>query len=243
MFVRLFLLLVLVGALMWFVSRLGRSTPQNRSKILKLGALYGGGIILLLLIVTGKLPALFALLVAAIPWIQRIIMVRSAYQTFKSFKGGPVPGSKPGQTSSVNSKILKMELNHDNGTITGSVLTGNYKGSSLDDLSIEQLAELMNYCRKKDAQSASLLETYLDRMRTDEWTEYVQSHADEQSTMADSDDMTREEALQVLGLEENASEQEIIEAHRVLMQRNHPDRGGSTWLAARINRAKDILLS
>jgi len=80
-------------------------------------------------------------------------------------------------------------------------------------------------------------------MRADEWAAYAQAHAQTESPSGDPEKMTREEALQILGLEEGATEQEIIESHRVLMQRNHPDRGGSTWLAARINRAKDILLS
>ena len=244
MFVRGFMILVIVIGLMWIVSKIGSKTSQvNRQKYFKLALLYGGVGVLLILILTGKLPAIFALAAAVVPWIQRVIMLRSAYSMFKSWKGGPVPGSNPGQTSDVKTKFLEMTLDHDSGEIWGTVITGEFKGSKLNDLSINQLAELLNTCRRKDPQSASILETYLDRMRTDDWETYVKEHGETEAPPTDPDEMTREEALQILGLNEGATEKEIIEAHRILMQRNHPDRGGSTWLAARINRAKDILLT
>ncbi len=244
MFVRFFLILAFVIGLMWIVSKIGNKANRlNRQKYFKIALLYGGAGILLALILTGKLPAIFALAAAAVPWIQRIIMLRSAYSMFKSWQGGPVPGSKPGQTSDVKTKFLKMILDHDSGTIEGTVLAGDFKGQSLADLDINQLAQLLQVYRQKDPQSASILETYLDRMRTDDWEEYVRQHAGHDAPGADPDEMTRDEALQILGLDESATEKDIIEAHRTLMQRNHPDRGGSTWLAARINRAKDILLT
>ena len=242
MFVRIFLILAALVGIMWFVGRLGKTPPQNRMKYLKLAALYAGVGILLALALTGRLPAVFALLAAAAPWIQRAIIARSAYNMFKSWQG-PMHGSKPGQTSDVRTKFLQMTLDHDTGAISGSVISGDYKGNLLDELNIEELASLLDVCRKKDNQSASVLETYLDRMRSDDWEEYARAHTDEQPSKGSSDEMTRDEALQILGLTGDATREEIVEAHRILMQRNHPDRGGSTWLAARINRAKDILLS
>ena len=242
MFVRFFLIAVALVGIMWFVSRLGRTNPQDRLKFLKLTALYGGLGILLALVLTGRLPWVFAALGFVVPWVQRLIMMRSAYNMFKSWQG-PVQGSKPGRTSDVRTKHLEMVLDHDTGQISGSIVAGAFKGRLLDDLNIEELANLMDECKRKDRQSASVLETYLDRMRSDEWEQYAREHEDTQQADGGSADLTRAEALQILGLEEGATRDEIIEAHRLLMQRNHPDRGGSTWLASRINLAKDQLLS
>lgn len=56
-------------------------------------------------------------------------------------------------------------------------------------------------------------------------------------------DMTRARALQVLNLSEGATQEEVLRAHRELIKRVHPDRGGSSYLAAEVNRARDVLIS
>jgi hypothetical protein len=57
-----------------------------------------------------------------------------------------------------------------------------------------------------------------------------------------SSGLSRDEAYQVLGLAAGATKEDIVDAHRKLIQKLHPDRGGNDYLAARINEAKDLLL-
>src|SRR5271165_1904929 len=74
------------------------------------------------------------------------------------------------------------------------------------------------------------------------WREADEGQAQTGRGGVSSGAMTRREAYETLGLEEGASAEEIIRAHRSLMKKLHPDRGGSTGLAARINQAKDVLM-
>jgi hypothetical protein len=144
-----------------------------------------------------------------------------------------------GQRSRVRSQFLEMTLDHDSGELKGRVVAGPYAGRSLDDFELPQLTEMMaNF----DAESIPLLESYLDR-RFPAWRENAQGDAaGRQSRAAFGGKMTAEEAYQILGLQPGASRDDISRAHRALMKKLHPDQGGSTYLAARVNEAKDTLL-
>jgi hypothetical protein len=146
----------------------------------------------------------------------------------------------PGRRSSVRTAALEMELDHDSGTLEGQVLAGTYEGHMLGTLDLPALTELMHEFRS-DSESVRLLETYLDG-RFPTWREHVKAdvHAGAGSTPA-AGPMSKEEAYKIL--EATATAADIRQAHRRLMQRLHPDLGGSTFLAARINEAKDVLLS
>ncbi len=147
-----------------------------------------------------------------------------------------------GQTSRVRTAALEMELDHDTGDLDGYVLAGSFEGVELAELSSEQLLDLRGELAS-DTESLQLLEAYLDR-RIPGWRDGADTNGNAgQGASSGSGSMTKQEAYQILGLEEGASVADIRKAHRNLMQRVHPDRGGSSFLAARINQAKDLLLT
>lgn len=144
-----------------------------------------------------------------------------------------------GQASQVRSQFLDMTLDHDSGGLTGRIVAGPNAGHSLDEFDLPQLAAMM---AGFDAESTALLESYLDR-RFPAWRQNAEGHAaGGQGRAASSGKMTDEEAYQILGLQPGAGRDEIGRAHRALMKKLHPDQGGSTYLAARVNEAKDTLL-
>jgi hypothetical protein len=147
----------------------------------------------------------------------------------------------PGQTSRITTEHLEMELDHDTGEMHGRVLKGLFKNREIDSLSPADMALLWQDCRHTDPQSAQLIEAYLDRTYPT-WREDM-ARGESDMTRGPDGRMTFEEALQILGLKAGASEDDIRRAHRDLMLKLHPDRGGSTYLAAKINEAKDVALA
>jgi DnaJ-domain-containing protein 1 len=137
-----------------------------------------------------------------------------------------------------------MKLDHDTGSMSGQVRHGPFAGRRIEDLDQDELIVLWRQCVAEDESGARLLETYLDRLRPD-WRQAASGGAGGRSNGgagASSDVMTREQAYAILDLTPGANDDEVKEAHRRLMMKLHPDHGGSTFLAAQINRAKEFLL-
>ena len=187
-----------------------------------------GAVLLLLGLFTARgQQALFSLaffLPLLLQWAQR-------WRTSKRF-GGSAP--QTGAANSVETAFLSMTLHHDSGRMTGSVKAGQFAGRDLATLTLSDLLGLLQECQAADADSVALLEAWLDRAHPD-WRA-------EPAAEPRSGAMTRAEALEILGLAEGADEDAIRAAHRRLMRSAHPDQGGSAWLAARINAARDFLL-
>jgi hypothetical protein len=142
------------------------------------------------------------------------------------------------QESEVNTAILSMRLDHETGELSGEVLSGPFSGKQLNTLTLTQCQQLLNYCEQEDQASVDLLNSYLEQRFGEPY-----ASADQEDTKHSSSiEMNTREALDVLGLEEGATREEIMSAHKKLIQKMHPDRGGSTYLASKINQAKDILL-
>jgi hypothetical protein len=146
-----------------------------------------------------------------------------------------------GRKSTVRSVNLEMELDHDTGEIDGRVLAGRMKGARLSSLNEEELLSLyQEIC--SDADTAALLVSFLDRYHPN-WRESVDPDSFKKRDSASGfEGMSRKEAYQILGLEPGASQQEIHQAWRRLIKGVHPDHGGSAFLTAKINAAKDVLL-
>jgi len=150
-------------------------------------------------------------------------------------------GPRPGRVTTARSATIEMRLDQDTGAMSGTVLAGAQQGRDLDLLTRGECLALYEECRRDDPEGARLLETYLDR-RFAGWRQADEGQGQERRRNDRSGAMTRDQAYQVLGLSQGASAEEIIRAHRSLMQKLHPDHGGSTALAAQVNEAKDVLL-
>ncbi len=135
-----------------------------------------------------------------------------------------------------------MELDHDTGEMDGRVLKGEMEGAQLSSLDEEQLLLLyQEIC--SDPDSGALLESFLDRYYPN-WRERADGDSfSERGSATGFEEMTKEQAYQILGLEPGASKQEIHQAWRRLIKGVHPDGGGSAFLTAKINAARDVLMN
>jgi len=245
---RQLLVLIAVIALLWITRYLYRHSSPDLKKIGRYLAVALVAALLLFLLATGRLHWIAAAVAAAIPVLYRLIpllryvpLLKNLYKKYQGNKTGGF-GTAQAQTSSVNSRFIRMTLNHDSGAVSGEVLQGQFSGKNLQDLSLDQLFQLMEEC-KSDNESVSLLVAYLDREHPD-WRDTAQASGSQQSynSTPDSGGMTIQEAYEILGLSEGASEADIKAAHRKLISKLHPDHGGSTYLSSKINQAKDTLL-
>ncbi|WP_373504479.1 molecular chaperone DnaJ [Aestuariivirga sp.] len=154
--------------------------------------------------------------------------------------GMPWNRKTPGQNSRVATSMLVMELDHDSGRMDGEVLGGAYKGRRLSSLTLDEARRLHADCARATDQSRALFEAWVDRVHP-EWRENW-TRGQSTASASSSQKMTKAEALAILGLKEGAGPDDIRAAHRRLMKTAHPDLGGSDYLAAKINEAKEFLL-
>ncbi len=205
-----------------------------------------GGVLLMaiaaVLALRGRLD--FALLLGVAGW--GLLMGRGVLPWGSGGWGGGGPSSNQG--SRVATEHLEMELDHASGAIRGKVLKGRFAGQDIETLSPAELVLLWQDYAFADPNSAQILEAYLDR-RHPTWRDDLERQTEgdefprgEQRSSPRSGAMTRAEAFEILGLEEGASEDAIRAAHRDLMKKLHPDRGGSNYLASKINEAKALLV-
>jgi hypothetical protein len=147
--------------------------------------------------------------------------------------------------SRVRSAMIEMELDHTTGQMYGTILAGPDEGKFLDQMIKPQCEALYRLCLRDDPEGARLLEVYLDR-RFPGWRTARDKEHDAGTCYtggaARQGAMSEDEAYEVLGLHKGASRDDVMRSHRSLIKKLHPDHGGSTDLAARVNEAKDVLM-
>lgn len=228
--------LLLIGLLLflrWFAA----ADPKSVTFTAKAVGIGVGSVLAGYLLFSGRVGWIIGLFPFLVPFLLRKVHFGSGNGLFSR--------SSP-RTSNVRTRFLEMRLDHETGELDGDVLQGPYAGRQLSAINTEELLHLGEWLRAVDRKSMLLLEAYLDR-RCPNWrTSFGESGAGPGNKQRDEADlggaMSIEDAYRVLGLEPGASEAEIREAHHRLIASVHPDKGGSSFLAAQVNRAKDILL-
>ncbi len=233
---------LVVGAIFlarWYVS----ASPSALYRALRWLGLGLAVAIGLFLLASGRFQFLWMALFGLLPWVARLRMLRNLAKAAR--------GPSRGQTSTVRTRFVVMRLDHDTGEMDGEVLEGAHKGRKLSEMTLEEVLDVLHAAMQTDLQSVQVLHAYLDRTYED-WREAADGMGDERAEDAGGGGrgdrarrngrMSREEAYEVLGLAPGASEAEIKAAHRRLIRKYHPDHGGSDYVAAKINEAKDVLL-
>ena len=234
---RLILLAAIAFVLYILFKRVQAAPPhKRRGEFIKL-ALGIAVVSVILLALAGKMHWIGVALTGALVALRALGPTLSRFFPLLASKLGQSQGASAGQSSTVATTILRMQLDHESGDLSGEVLAGRFEGWRLQDMDRSQLEELFAYCQREDADSERLLDSYLQQRFPGE-TDFGAN----QSPPNNDNGMTRKEALAILGVNEDASEEDIVAAHRKLMQKMHPDRGGNDYLAAKINQAKDLLL-
>lgn len=250
MIFRFLLVFVAVVLVVILVHRIRHTSAEDLKSLLKRMALWAGVIAVVLLVVTGRLHWLFALVASALPFLSRLLgllrYVPILSQLVTSVQNARAATTTSSASSSerqsqVRSQYFDMTLDHDSGAMDGEILRGDYQGRVLSGLTEVELKSLLQELSQADQESRALFGAYLKRHHPDIWTQAEQQQTDNVDT--DKDNIDIEQAAEILGISRDSSEQGIINAHRRLMQVIHPDRGGSSYLATKINIARDTMLS
>ena len=220
------------------------------------------GLIFLVMAVTGRAPALFAIIGALMTQVMRLapLLIQFMPSLKKAYNKTANPDAA--SQSQVITTTLKMTLDHASGTMDGEVLAGSLTGRQLQTLSLDELKTLYQYCDQHDAEASRLLMSFIARERADTWdgdTDHASAGGEHaggsgggssggssggtgSGKMGGSSAMDKNEALAILGIEEPFTRKEVTQAHRSLMGKFHPDKGGNTYLATKLNNARDILM-
>ncbi len=233
-------LLAMLGLYLFVNIRPATLARAIRTFAATFAALAGTGLLL-----TGRFGLALITFVAAVTALRALKGgVAGSWPGGGGFGGGSGSAGPSAKTSEIQTDTLAMELDHRSGDLDGEILRGRFAGRSLGTLGLQDLLELLIDCQRDDPRSVPLLQTYLDRRHPD-WRDATGHHGGDDGGQRSAPGGARMDvatACQVLGVPPDADADAIKAAHRRLMNKLHPDHGGSSYLAAQLNEAKDVLL-
>ena len=224
-----------LGGFLMLVYLFVNADPARLARGLKVTGIVIAVLAVATLAISGRLAALLMPLAMLMPLL---IRVRSVLDRYRPPSGG--------QTSTVATPFLRMTLDHDTGSMTGTILRGQFRrhaarGARLGR-SLGAAARVPGGGRGGGALARGLSRPRPPRLARRTCRRARRRQHRRSSARPTSGDMTVEEAYAILGLSPGADAEAIKEAHRRLMVKLHPDHGGSDYLATKINRARDVLL-
>ena len=190
-----------------------------------------------LLLLTGR----FHLVTQVMALAGQAMRPRRAFKRAPGFDDVDREAAPRGAGPSITTRYLAMAMDEETGEISGRFTAGPHEGRQLSTLGKADLVAALGAVQD-DAESVRLLEAYLDRAFAGWREDHDERAGSRRPGTADTGGMGEDEAYQILGLEAGADAEAIRAAHRRLMGNIHPDRGGSTYLAAKVNLAKEVLL-
>lgn len=229
MIIKLLLAIGLIMLLFAGINAIKRMPPEKRKRAIYKSVMIGLVAIILVGVMTGRMHWLGAAFAALIP------LFRFGFVAL--YRVLPLWLNKTGGVASFKTEHLDVKVQVRQGRVTGTVIKGPMEGQALEDLSPEQLQELETYYKDRDTKSYYLVQMCRRGGQSSQNNDSNHAHPPPFSQP------DREEALQILGLSGSPSREDILAAHRRLINKIHPDRGGSDFLAARVNQARDILLN
>lgn len=236
---RLILLLIILAAVVYVIVRISKPSLEQKKRYLRFIVVTALISFLIALVATGRLSWLIAAMGALLPLIPKVIRLLFGVWPrllpyFRRYQQN--------KHSNMQTDFIRLQVDIVTGELKGEVLQGRYKGQALQSMSLQQLLGLLDECKQSDNNSALMLMSFLDRVQPGWSGDRAQPNAGPGDTGSGGIELDRQQAREVLGVPATASKAEIVKAHKRIMQKLHPDRGGSDFLAQQINKAKEVLL-
>lgn len=225
---RLIFAVSIVIAVFWAMQNIRQLPAEQRKKryiSLGIGGFAG---LLIVLAITGRVHWVGAAIGALLPVLRALGPAALRYLPgFIASRSGAAQKQSQVKTASLN-----MTLDHQRSALDGSIEQGPFAGQTLSQLNEEDLQAYRQWCEQNDPDAVTLLDNY------------HQFRFGQQSAKANhGQSLSLDDARAILGLKPPYDRDAVIKAHRSLMQKLHPDRGGNDFLAGQLNAAKDRLLN